>query len=123
MKKCSICDYSRQPNDDIHISPLECPKCGIIYKKRGDHPSRKKAAKEAERMAQGQAKSDLEQESPKDSEHKCRIEHFMNKLSRKGLFKPLRQNDTLCKVFSNIKDSKPMQWVIKYKDSMPLLLL
>ena len=33
IKKCINCGYQRQPEDDKIVSSLECPKCGIIYRK------------------------------------------------------------------------------------------
>lgn len=33
MKKCLKCGYERQIGDDSVVSPRECPKCGILYRK------------------------------------------------------------------------------------------
>jgi len=131
MKKCSKCAYIRQLNDDIYVSPLECPKCGIVYKKHEDYLDKKRneekaeriAQEEAEKIAQEQIKIEIEQAILKESEYKSGVKNSNNNFSMKGLLKLLKRNNTLCKVFSHIKDSKPMQWFIKYKDTIASLLL
>lgn len=130
MKKCSKCGYIRQPNDDIYVSPLECPKCCIVYKKYEDYLDRKRneekaeriAQEQAERIAQEQLEIEIEQEILRNFEYKSGVRNSIYKLSMEGLFKLLQRSDKLCKVFSYIKNSKPIQWFIKYKNIIASLL-
>ncbi|MGA1839697.1 MAG: hypothetical protein ACMUIU_03645 [bacterium] len=137
MKKCSKCGYIRQTNNDSYVSPLECPKCGIVYKKYEDYLDRKRKAEEAERIAQEQAEriaqeqieAEIEQEILKGFENKSDAKDSIKTLLIESILKLSQRSNTLHrvfsyinKVFSYIKDSKPIQWFIKYKNIIASLL-
>jgi hypothetical protein len=121
MKKCSKCEYIRQPNDDIFVSPLECPKCSILYDKHEDFLTRQRIEQKTERIAQEQvgrisieqAETEHGQDILKNFRYKSGVKYFINNFPTENFFRHLKRNDTLCKVFFYIKDSKLIQWVIK----------
>lgn len=121
-KRCPKCGYVHYIENRSNSSPLECPRCGIIYEKYDACLARKQANEEDEIDCQQQDEQDQMQGIQLSLEPRGKRISLMNRLLIQPLLKSLRQNETLTQCISSFKECPFIQWLIRHRDTLAAIL-